>query len=425
MRKINIIIACFSIVMIIFLGVGISYSMWNISLKEDKVNTVMTSCFDITYSSDNNNINLSNTYPITDEKGLSLTPYTFTITNNCDINAYYKINLETLNNSNIDNKFMKVSLNESNPKKINTYESTDKVLNNSKISNNLLTGYLPVGGTENFNLRVWMDYDTTINDIKNDGTDKWIGKVVVVESPVSNEEINKACHDKGGDLIDNGECRKYYVKLNQKIRYPNFEKEILSGGWNADNLIIEKNNLHYNPAKEYIGTNAVFYVFSENEKNHIIYEYASSNMNFVQFHFQNMDWICNSDADDTGISSSSNFSFDPKKYNNYFAVYYSPGNIAKYFSEAQNCNPDFSKSWPYTGLSFYIGKDDYLKLSYQNINLIDLTLMFGEGNEPSKEWCDKYLTNYYEYNTEGTLMPIKDIGVPVKTSYYDKINMFD
>ena len=28
----------------------------------------------------------------------------------------------------------------------------------------------------------------------------------------------------------------------------------------------------------------------------------------------------------------------------------------------------------------------------------DLTLMFGEGNEPSQKWCDKYLANYYEYN---------------------------
>ena len=50
--------------------------------------------------------------------------------------------------------------------------------------------------------------------------------------------------------------------------------------------------------------------------------------------------------------------------------------------------------------------------------------MFGEGNEPSKEWCDKNLTNYYEYNIEGTLVPIKEIGEPVRTSYYDVINLF-
>ena len=59
------------------------------------------------------------------------------------------------------------------------------------------------------------------------------------------------------------------------------------------------------------------------------------------------------------------------------------------------------------------------------MNVVDLTLMFGEGKEPNKEWCDKYLTDYLEYNKEGTLIPIKEIGEPIKTSYYDVINMID
>ena len=62
-------------------------------------------------------------------------------------------------------------------------------------------------------------------------------------------------------------------------------------------------------------------------------------------------------------------------------------------------------------------------LSFFNYITIDLTLMFGDGNEPDKEWCDKYLTNYFEYNSEGTLTPIKEIGEPIKTSYYDTISL--
>ena len=71
--------------------------------------------------------------------------------------------------------------------------------------------------------------------------------------------------------------------------------------------------------------------------------------------------------------------------------------------------------------------DDTLSKEYKlsDYKIIDLTLMFGEGNEPSQEWCDKYLTNYYKYNKEGTLIPIKEIGEPIKTSYYDVINMID
>ena len=106
------------------LGVGVSYSLWNISNSQDKVNTVMTSCFGITYSSETTAINLEKQYPISDEAGSKLTPYTFKITNNCDIDAYYKINLETLNTSNIDTRFIKSSLNNTNPQVINRYNET-------------------------------------------------------------------------------------------------------------------------------------------------------------------------------------------------------------------------------------------------------------------------------------------------------------
>ena len=49
--------------------------------------------------------------------------------------------------------------------------------------------------------------------------------------------------------------------------------------------------------------------------------------------------------------------------------------------------------------------------------------MFGEGHEPDKEWCDKYLTEFIEYNKEGTLIPIKEIGTIVPTAYYETISL--
>ena len=75
--------------------------------------------------------------------------------------------------------------------------------------------------------------------------------------------------------------------------------------------------------------------------------------------------------------------------------------------------------------SLYIESYDWVEFTFKDTMVIDLTLMFGEGNEPSQNWCDKYLTNYYEYNEEGTLIPIKQLGELIKTSYYDKIDMFD
>ena len=125
MKKVNYIFVLVSVLIVTVLGIGVSYSLWNISVSQDKVNTAMTSCFDITYSSESGPINLEKQYPISDEAGSKLTPYTFKITNNCDINAYYKINLETLNTSNIDARFIKASLNNTNSQVINRYNETE------------------------------------------------------------------------------------------------------------------------------------------------------------------------------------------------------------------------------------------------------------------------------------------------------------
>lgn len=51
--------------------------------------------------------------------------------------------------------------------------------------------------------------------------------------------------------------------------------------------------------------------------------------------------------------------------------------------------------------------------------------MFGEGNEPSKEWCDENLNTYIEYNEAGVKTPISEINYKEKTSYYDVIDLFN
>ena len=54
---------------------------------------------------------------------------------------------------------------------------------------------------------------------------------------------------------------------------------------------------------------------------------------------------------------------------------------------------------------------------------VDLTLMFGSGNEPSKEWCDKNLNRYIEYSETGIKTPISSINYTGTTSYYDVIDI--
>ncbi len=407
MKKKYIIMVSLSVILTLLLGIGVSYSLWNISVSQDKVNTAMTSCFDITYSSESSAINLERQYPISDEAGSKLTPYTFKITNNCDINAYYKINLETLNTSNIDTRFIKASLNNTNPQVINKYNETEVSLKNGKVANTLKSGYLPVGGSLSFDLRVWLDYDTTINDIKNDGIDKWVGKIVVISSPVTEDEINKACQSSGGDLIDNGECRKYYAKINNFIENSNF-KDGATGWQSYQTKFISSNDNFISFNCPLNGICGFFQGPLINSKKDNIY-YISQNVKTANDNIKlylgiEHIWqpkVDSANGDNLWHTYSYKFIYDDKvleltkEYNCSFVIYR------------------------------YYDKDDNKGMFMKNLNFIDLTLMFGEGNEPSREWCDKYLDRYIEYNLEGTLIPIKELGEPIKTSYYDKIDMFD
>ena len=405
MKKKYIIMAVFSIILTLLLGIGVSYSLWNISVSQDKVNTAMTSCFNITYSSESSAINLEKQYPISNESGSKLTPYTFKITNNCDINAYYKINLETLNISNIDTGFLKASINNTNPQVISRYNETEVSLKNGKVANTLKSGYLPVGGSLSFDLRVWLDYDTTINDIKNDGTDKWVGKIVVISSPVTENEINKVCQEKGGDLIDGGECRKYYVKLNNFIENGNFSNGIT--GW------AEFHSTYISYDDDYLlnlkcvddglcgiwqsrfwenCTEQHYYYFEQNVK-------AKSSSTGFYLGLENI-YGPNQAITDLKWHKISKII----QYSNYV------------IDTVANKNASFVT---------YIYNNGNNGFYYKNPAFTDLTLMFGEGNEPSQDWCDKYLDRYIEYNLDGTLTPIKELSEPIKTSYYDKIDMFD
>lgn len=416
MKHKKVILLILGLMLSLCLFFGISYAFWLKENTQDIKNIANSGCFNLSLTEETSAININNLYPIKDEESTNLTPYTFTLKNTCNYNAYYEINLETLADTNIDLKFLKASLNNNNPKLISEFPKTSNIINNAVSSNKLLSGYLSPGKSATYSLRIWMSYDTTLDDVRNDGTDMWQGKITIKSSYISNETLDLACVNAGGDMIADGECRKYYVKLNEQIQYPDFSK--ILWGWNQENLIVEKNNLHYNPDKKFISSNAVIYYFGVKNANNVFYEYASSNIDFVQFHFQASYWFKENDE-----STYTNFSFDPTIYSNFGSVYYIPSQLDKYFTEANNAYPDISKGSLSIGVSFYIKAEDYLKLSYKQINLIDLTLMFGEGYEPDKEWCDKYLTEFIEYNKEGTLIPIKEIGTIVPTAYYETISL--
>ena len=183
MTKKNIMFLSISLVLIILLGIGVSYSMWNVSVSQDTNNTAYTECFDLSINNKENNISLDNAYPISNDKGKSLTPYTFTITNTCDITAQYNINLEVLKDSTLSSKFIDVMF-EGNINLLSSYDSTDKVNTSSIGSRKLTTGILKSNESKDYSLRLWIDYNTTLEDLNNE-IKSFKSKIVVVGKPIN------------------------------------------------------------------------------------------------------------------------------------------------------------------------------------------------------------------------------------------------
>ena len=148
----------------LFLVVGVSYAVWRLYLSQTNTSKILSTCFQMELT-DQDDINLENTYPITDTEGKSLTPYQFTITNTCDGNAAYQVNLEIMNTSTLTNMdYIKVMLDESDPLIMSSYTETTPILSNTTKAYKIKTGTLGARESKSFNVRIWMDKNTPAID---------------------------------------------------------------------------------------------------------------------------------------------------------------------------------------------------------------------------------------------------------------------
>lgn len=154
--------------LVIICVIGVSYAYWRLSLSQTETNEIASSCFNITLENEQNAINLQKAYPILDEEGKTLTPYSFTIKNNCDAMASYTVNLElletVLESDRISSNFVKLMLDENQPLLLTANKSVEKTLENAYEAYELATGYLEANESVTYNLRLWIDGDVTIED---------------------------------------------------------------------------------------------------------------------------------------------------------------------------------------------------------------------------------------------------------------------
>ena len=140
--------------------IGVSYAIWQITLVQTEQNVVNADCFSVTLENEENDINIQTAFPITDEEGSALTPYTFTIKNNCNSKAAYEVNLESLNTTTLDAKYVKAKVDDVIVNLGNVTSTDDVTVANATKSYKISTGYLKASESKVIKLNLWMDYDT-------------------------------------------------------------------------------------------------------------------------------------------------------------------------------------------------------------------------------------------------------------------------
>ncbi len=108
-KKKYIIISVSIVLVSIIALIGTTYALLTMTIEGDKEITLTAGILKVDFT-EGDNINLDNTAPMTDAKGQKTTPYTFTVTNTGNINAYYHVSLEEDINNTLTNNYLKMRL---------------------------------------------------------------------------------------------------------------------------------------------------------------------------------------------------------------------------------------------------------------------------------------------------------------------------
>ena len=194
--------------------VGSSYALLTKSFKSKKL-SMEVGTLKIDFA-EGNAINMANAAPMTDSDGLKSTPYTFTITNGGDINAYYTVSNEEELANTLDTSYLRMKLTGSDG-----YDSGIKTVKELGTETYKLIDdtLLETGKSVTYELRMWISQDAG-NDIQ----DK-IYKSKIVVNGTSNRVGDTYCLDNGFTklsdcmlVINNHEKTADIAKTNIKAK---------------------------------------------------------------------------------------------------------------------------------------------------------------------------------------------------------------
>ena len=226
MAKRQLLLTLFSILGVTIISLGSAYAVFTSVSKSADYNVIKVGTLNIDFGEDSsNNINLSGQYPMSDEEGLKLKPYVFTIKNTGSLAADYEVfiqdDLDMINNEEencaniqLNKDYIRYKLDTAAPANLSSIADS-----NYKIA----TGSLEAGGSVTYTLYVWIR-EGVGNDVLNK---HYHGKIVVngvntqgdpvSEVVLANVGDNGDTYDDGTDTFITGTDPNNYIWYSGKL----------------------------------------------------------------------------------------------------------------------------------------------------------------------------------------------------------------
>ena len=252
--------------------IGVTYAYYRITKTQTNSNVIGTrTCLNTTLTEETSEIVLSDAFPISDEDGLKQSPFTFTLTNNCD--SYVKVTIALVSEyrTSTNTAYLKDNYVKSNLSTKGTNDGSSVILSTlslGEVDTNTQGYVLKTTGLKNkeaksFDLRLWLDSETT----NEQGLNKtWKGKIVVsivaadeptfAETILANNEVKAPITKPGAAVSTADEAllasaeddygTSYYFRGAVKNNYVEFANKcwriVRVGGDGSVKLILHNDN---------------------------------------------------------------------------------------------------------------------------------------------------------------------------------------
>ncbi len=183
-----IIIGVFIIVLLL---IGITYAYLRTTLQGEEEYVIRAGTLDLVLG-EGNELTLEKQIPIEDEEGMSLDGFTFSLTNNGNIESDYTIYLDDIELDEGESRILDSSIRYSLTRNDEVFMARNMTTMGSNPNRRVDFGTIGVDETINYTLRIWIDYDAT----KEEASGKTFkGKLRVVATQPVGEEVSTVLLD--------------------------------------------------------------------------------------------------------------------------------------------------------------------------------------------------------------------------------------